>query len=161
MADVVKNMKDKAQEFGNTFASTASNVAEECQNATSYVADQAKAATNYVADQAKSTANQVASQASKAGEYVGARAGDAASSLGSGFRAAGDYVRSNAPHEGSMGQASTAFADTLSQTGDYLQQEGLTGIGRDLTNLVKRNPIPALLLGIGMGFLLARATERK
>lgn len=150
MADVMKNMKDKAQEFGNTCASTASD-------ASNYVADQA----NYVADQARSAANQVANQASKAGEYMEARAEDATSAVGGGFRAAGDYVRSNAPRGGSMGQASTAFADSLSQTGDYIAEEGLSGIGRDLTNLVKRNPIPALLLGLGMGFLLARAMERK
>ena len=27
----------------------------------------------------------------------------------------------------------------------------------DLTDLVKNNPIPALLIGIGLGFLLGRA----
>jgi hypothetical protein len=30
-------------------------------------------------------------------------------------------------------------------------------MGQDLTNLVRRNPLPAVLLGIGFGFLLARA----
>ena len=33
----------------------------------------------------------------------------------------------------------------------------LREIGDDLTNLIRRNPIPALLLGVGVGFLLARA----
>jgi uncharacterized membrane-anchored protein YhcB (DUF1043 family) len=29
----------------------------------------------------------------------------------------------------------------------------------DLTNLIRRNPIPALFVGIGIGFLLARVTR--
>jgi hypothetical protein len=30
-------------------------------------------------------------------------------------------------------------------------------MAEDVTNLIRRNPIPALLIGIGAGFLLARA----
>ena len=29
----------------------------------------------------------------------------------------------------------------------------------DLTTLIKNNPIPALLVGVGIGFLLARITR--
>jgi len=32
-------------------------------------------------------------------------------------------------------------------------------MGDDITNMIRRNPIPALLVGIGIGFLLARATR--
>ena len=28
-----------------------------------------------------------------------------------------------------------------------------------MTNMIRRNPIPAVLIGIGIGFLLARATR--
>jgi hypothetical protein len=31
----------------------------------------------------------------------------------------------------------------------------------DLTNLIKRNPIPSLLIGVGLGFLLARITSSR
>jgi hypothetical protein len=31
----------------------------------------------------------------------------------------------------------------------------------DVTNLIRRNPGPALLLGLGVGFLLAFATKRR
>ena len=33
-------------------------------------------------------------------------------------------------------------------------------MAEDLTDLIRRNPIPALLVGVGLGFLLARATTR-
>ena len=35
----------------------------------------------------------------------------------------------------------------------------LSGIGEDLTGMIRRNPVPALLIGIGLGFLIARATR--
>jgi ElaB/YqjD/DUF883 family membrane-anchored ribosome-binding protein len=31
----------------------------------------------------------------------------------------------------------------------------------DFTNLIRRNPIPALLIGVAFGFLVARATTRR
>lgn len=34
------------------------------------------------------------------------------------------------------------------------------GAGRELTALVRRYPVPALLIGFGLGFLLARVTRR-
>jgi len=34
----------------------------------------------------------------------------------------------------------------------------MTGMGRDVVNLVKSYPLPALLIGMGLGYLLARAT---
>jgi hypothetical protein len=48
-------------------------------------------------------------------------------------------------------------ADTLETGGRYLQEHGLSGIGDDFSNLIRRNPIPAVLVGIGVGFLLARS----
>jgi hypothetical protein len=59
-----------------------------------------------------------------------------------------------------MGTAASKVADTLERGGRYLQEEGLSGIAGDVTDLIKRNPIPALLVGIGIGFLLAQALRR-
>jgi F0F1-type ATP synthase assembly protein I len=36
----------------------------------------------------------------------------------------------------------------------------LTGIADDLTGVIKRNPIPAVLVGIGIGYLIAHALRR-
>jgi len=48
----------------------------------------------------------------------------------------------------------------LESTGRYLQEEGLKGVAEDMTNLIRRNPLPAMFLGIGLGFILARAISR-
>jgi len=146
MADVMTNAKNKAQSVGNACADMAQDAADECRSAAGYVADQVKDAAN---------------QASKAGAYIESRAEDATSSIGSGLKAAGESVRNYAPQDGRLGQASSAVAQTLSQTGDYIEREGLGGIANDIATLIKKNPIPTLLLGIGLGFLIASATARK
>jgi hypothetical protein len=70
-----------------------------------------------------------------------------------------ETVRERGPSSGMLGGATSAVADTLESTGEYLESHGLSGIADDVTDLVRRNPIPALLIGIGVGFLIARATR--
>ena len=67
-------------------------------------------------------------------------------------------MRENLPQGGVLGTASSTLASGLENTGRYLQQEGLKGMGQDLTDLIRRNPLPAVLIGLGLGFILARAT---
>ena len=93
----------------------------------------------YVSDKAKATAT------------------SATNTVGEGLKSLGDTVREKAP----AGTATTAVADSLEHTGRYLQEEGLSGAANDLTDLIRRNPIPALLVGIGFGFLIAQATSTK
>jgi hypothetical protein len=51
-------------------------------------------------------------------------------------------------------------ASALDSSGRYLEEQGLSGMAEDVTNLIRRNPIPAMLIGVGLGFLLARLTRR-
>ena len=82
--------------------------------------------------------------------------------VGSGLKSLGHTIRDHTPDSGMAGDASSAVANTLERTGRYLQEEGLEGIAEDVTNLIRRNPIPAMLVGVGAGFLLARAmTSRR
>ncbi len=91
---------------------------------------------------------------------VAHKADDAACAVGSGMTHLADTLRDKAPHHGVLGNVASHTAKTLDNTGRYLRQEGLTGMCTDLTNLIRRNPGPALLVGLGVGFLLARATRR-
>src|SRR4030095_2267118 len=92
-----------------------------------------------------------------AASYVGKKADDGLAAVGSGLKSFGDTVRHTGPQRDMVKDATCAVADTLENTGKYLEEEGLAGIAEDMTNLIKRNPIPALLIGVGVGFLLARA----
>ena len=132
-------MMDKAKE-------AASGIGEKVSEAASYIGEQAKAATSSAMHSAEDAAS-----------YVGKKADDGVHAVGSSLKSFGDSVRHTAPQKDMLKEGMCAVADTLENTGKYLEEEGLSGIASDVTALIKRNPIPALFVGIGVGFLLARA----
>jgi hypothetical protein len=75
------------------------------------------------------------------------------------MESAASSLRSHAPQSGMLGSAASSVADAMESTGRYLEREGLSGIADDVTGLIKRNPIPAMLLAVAVGYLLARATR--
>lgn len=147
-------MGERAKEAATTFG-------EKARESASSFGDRAKETATSFADRAKDAASSVAESAQGAASNVGQKAEDATSAMGCGLKSLGQTIRENAPHGGMVGDASSAVAQTLEKTGRYLEQEGLQGIGEDLTAMVRRNPIPALLVGVGVGFLLARATSSR
>jgi ElaB/YqjD/DUF883 family membrane-anchored ribosome-binding protein len=114
--------------------------------------DLAHAAGQKVQDVAHTASQKVQDVAHTAGQ----KAEDATASFGSGLKTAAEKVRETAPHEGMLGRGAEAVASTLDRGGDYLREKNLHGMADDMAEMIKRNPIPALLLGIGLGFLLGR-----
>jgi hypothetical protein len=78
-----------------------------------------------------------------------------------GMKSLAGSIREHAPQEGMLAQASTSVADSLESGSRYLQEEGLSGMADDVTGLIRKNPIPAVLIGVGIGFMLARATSSR
>jgi len=150
MADVMTSAKNKAQEMANTYGQAATSAADTLKNAASNAADQVK-----------DMASNVSENVSKAGSYLDSRAEDATGAVGGGLKAAGEAIRQYAPQEGRFGQATSSVAQSLTDTGEYIEREGLSGICEDITSMIKNNPIPALFIGIGLGFLLSRATSSR
>jgi uncharacterized protein YjbJ (UPF0337 family) len=98
------------------------------------------------ADEAASTAAPMASQPIAAvGERIGSLAG---------------VIREKAPHEGTVGTAATTVAEKLDAAGSYLQKKDLDHMMGDLSGMIRRYPVPSLLIGLGIGYLLARSTRR-
>lgn len=54
------------------------------------------------------------------------------------------------------GVAATAVTDTVAGAGTYLQEKGVQALPGDLAGLIRRYPVPALLIGLGIGWLLSR-----
>jgi hypothetical protein len=67
-------------------------------------------------------------------------------------------IRDRGPQEGLLGRATTGLASTLDTTGRYLEEQGVSGMVNDLTNMIRNHPLPAILIGVGIGFMLARFT---
>lgn len=139
---------------------TVNNAGDKAKDLAAHAADKAKDFASHTAEQAKDFASHTADQAKNLGKSAVNMADTATSRVGSGVESMGHNLRDSAPREGMMHDAASKVADTLERSGRYLQEEGLSGMTDDLTNVIKRNPIPALLVGIGIGYLIAHALRR-
>jgi hypothetical protein len=127
------------------------------EEAASGVVDKARSVAAAVGEKARDAASSVASTAGDIAGNVGDKAESATAAVGSGMKSLAGTIRDKSPHSGLVGSAASSVADTLESGGRYLQEHGLSGMGHDFTNLIRRNPLPAVLLSIGFGFLIARA----
>jgi len=109
-------------------------------------------------DQARSAAENVKDKAKQAGEFVRDRAESALSGAGSGMQSLAGTIRDRGPQSGILGSATAGVAGALDNTGRYLDEHGVGDMVGDLTTMIRNNPVPAVLIGIGLGFLLARLT---
>ena len=132
-------IKDKAKEV-------ASNVAD----TTSSLADKARDVGNMAADKARDVGNKAVEKTD-----------DALGSVAGGLKHAATSLRDTVPDKGVVHNAAEPVANALESSGRYLEEKGLAGIGTDVTELIRRNPIPALLLAVGVGYLLASATRSR
>jgi len=102
---------------------------------------------------AKEQTAQPSSAASTAVNQATAAVGEQLGSLA-------DVIRDKAPHEGTTGRAATAVAEKLGAAGSYLQEMKVEHVAGDVTELIRRYPMAALLIGLGIGYLVARSTRR-
>jgi len=164
----------KAQETASKTAeqakSAVSSGAEKAKDVAHSAIDRTKDAAQAGAEKARDLANtgyEKAKDAAQAGwdktkdaaQAAGHMATHASETVGSGMESLAGTLRDKAPREGMLGNAASTVADTLEQGGRYIREEGLSGMADDLTNTIRRNPLPAVLVAVAIGFLLARATR--
>jgi len=133
-----------------------SAIASKAEEAGTLLADKASQAGQYVSDQASKLASSAMHSMEGTGAYVGQKADDARHSMGSGIKAMGEQLKQAAP-EGMMHDAACSLASSLESTGQYLEEHGFSAMTEDLTNVIKRNPLPSVFIAAGIGFLLAKA----
>ena len=51
-------------------------------------------------------------------------------------------------------------AERLEAAGAYLQEKRLADIATDFAALVRKHPVPSLLIGLGLGYLLTRSKSK-
>lgn len=130
---------------------------DKAKDAAGTVGDKAREAAGGAYDKLKDAAGHVGDAASSAAGAVGRQAEDLTERAGSGMQSLAGAVRDQGPQGGMLGQATRGVAGAMEQAGKYIEDKNLSGMADDLTGLIKNNPIPALLLGVGVGFLLGRA----
>jgi ElaB/YqjD/DUF883 family membrane-anchored ribosome-binding protein len=122
---------------------------EKAQDTTSQLGQKAQDIAGNVRDKAQQFASSAASQTE-----------DTLSNVGEKMSSLAGTLRERAPHEGMLGTAAGAVADRLETSGRYLQSHGLSDMTDDLSGLIRQNPIPSLLVGFGVGFMLGMAWRR-
>jgi hypothetical protein len=139
------SVRENVQDVGTTASRYASEMTQKAQDAASSAAE---------------TAQNVGRKAGDVDSNLGHKAEDAMSNVGSQMQSLASTIRGKAPHEGMAGSAASYLAGGLESSGRYLQQHDLGDIAQDVSHLIRRYPIQALLVGIGVGFLFARAIRR-
>jgi len=164
----MKNRPEDRPGFGNTGTSTGGNTGTSFQagqnqggsdsGGVGTMTEKARDMATGVADKARDMAGNVADRARDIAGNVGDTFTGAPASVGSGIKSLAETIREHTPDSGMLRGAGNTVADTLESGARYLEHGSWSGIGNDLTNIVRRNPIPALFAGVAIGFLLARAT---
>jgi uncharacterized protein YjbJ (UPF0337 family) len=100
----------------------------------------------------KTTEDAVASAVTMASQPI--------SAVGERIGALAEVIRDKAPHDGAVGTAATTVAGKLDVAGSYLQEKNLEHMLGDLSGMIRRYPVPSLLVGLSIGYLLALSTRR-
>ena len=62
--------------------------------------------------------------------------------------------------QGALSTAATAVADGVGSASSYLQEKKFEEMATDITALIRQYPVQSLLVGVGLGYILARLTTR-
>jgi ABC-type transporter Mla subunit MlaD len=130
---------------------------DQAKNEANTAADKAREALGHVGSALSSTASAAGTALSNTASTVGQKADDAAAGVGTGLKSVAGTIRQQGPHEGMLGQATSSVAGAIESTGQYLSEKQLSGMADDVASMIKAHPIPAVLIGLGVGFLLGRA----
>jgi len=155
MSNVTTSKRDMGHEADRAKES-ASGAMDKAKDAASHVGQAVSGAASAVGQKASEVASTVGHKASDIACAVGHKAEDATAAAGRGMENLGEKIRERGPGSGFLGQATETVAGALERGGKYLEDKKLSGMAEDFTDLIRRNPIPALLMGVGLGFLLAR-----
>jgi uncharacterized protein YjbJ (UPF0337 family) len=101
----------------------------------------------------------VTAKAQELGATAANKANEAATVVGEKLDSLANVIREKAPREGSVAAAATTVVDGLESAGSYLREKKFDHLAKDVTELVRTYPVQSLLIGVGIGYLLARRTR--
>jgi ElaB/YqjD/DUF883 family membrane-anchored ribosome-binding protein len=87
------------------------------------------------------------------------RAGETLANVGGKMSDLAGTIRDRAPQEGYVGQAAGMVASQLEAGGHYLQERGIEEMFTDLGAVIRNHPLPSLLVILGIGYMLGKATS--
>jgi ElaB/YqjD/DUF883 family membrane-anchored ribosome-binding protein len=112
-----------------------------------------------VRDKAAQVADNVKDKAQQVGGQVAAQADAATTTVGEKMAEVAQMLREKTPVSGPVAGAADTAAYTLDRAGSYLQEQDLAAMRADLENLIRQHPIEAVLVGVGVGYLVGRVVH--
>jgi ElaB/YqjD/DUF883 family membrane-anchored ribosome-binding protein len=105
------------------------------------------------------TAAQAIDQTQESASEAASKAREIASKVGHKVKELAEKVREKSPHE-TVRETTYKVADKLESAGSYLEEKDFGNMINDVGSLIKRYPWKSLLIGVGVGFFLARVRNR-
>lgn len=137
-----------------------SDLLSKLEHESSNAAARVKETAGSIGKMAGDAAAAVGNMASQAAENLSDDADYLASSAGRGVQRIGEQLRRSTPQSGILGDVSQSVARTITEGGEYLESSKLSGLGKDLTKVISRNPIPTIFISIGIGWIASRLFRR-
>lgn len=103
---------------------------------------------------AENLASTVKDKASQLSSTVSEKANTAITSMGEKMTDMGHALRDKVPN------SLQPYAESIERAGQYLQRQDLGDFVNDLSGIIRRHPMPAMLTGVALGFFLARTARR-
>jgi ElaB/YqjD/DUF883 family membrane-anchored ribosome-binding protein len=158
MAETSFNPKDKGHPQSGE-SGPGQSLKDRAVEETAALSAKAREATSAATAKTKDVASSTFQMAGDAATAIGHKAEEAVDTVGEKMKSLAGTIRENAPTGGLWGSAGSGVADTLESGGAYLQEHNLHGMAADVTNLIRRYPVQAILVGLGVGFLVGRAVR--
>ena len=159
MAETSISSRDKDGHAGASDPRGAHGVKDTAYEEASLFAAKAKEAASSAVAKTKDVASSVVLKAEDVASVIGHQAEGAVDAVGGEMKSLAGTIREKAPRSGVLGSSAAGVASTLESGGAYLQEHNLHGIAEDATSLIRRYPLQAILAGIGVGFLVGRASR--
>jgi len=154
------NVKDKAQETAAAAGQTFQEAKGAVKDATANFGQQARDVASSAGDKARELAREAGSTAREYATKAGDKAEETLHSVGQGMSSLAGTIRQNTPQGGPLGSAAGTVAEQLDAGGRYLREHDFGDMSKDLSNVVRRYPIPSLVCVFGFGFLIGGALRR-
>ena len=133
-----------------------SKVNHECGQATAKIRETAGS----IGEMAGAAASAVGGMASQVATNLKDDADYLASSAGRGVQRIGEQISRSTPHTGVLGDASQSVARAFTESGEYMESSKLSGMQHDLSKAIRRNPIPTIVIAMGLGWCVSRMFKR-
>lgn len=121
--------------------------------------DKAQHIAGDVQEKAQHVAGDVQEKAAQLGEKATDQINSAMTSAGQQLNSLAQTVREKAP-DGQIRDLAANTAGALERSASYLENADLNAVRGDLESIIRKHPVESVVVGLGVGFLLARSMRR-